>query len=535
MTSFWETSTIPLSSKLLRFREDGDLLRILSRMTLASSINLQTSLILAVIFLSTVVLYRLYFHPLAKLPGPPLAAITGLYRTYLYYRGDWHDQVLKIHQKYGRVVRIAPNEVSAVELAAMKQLYGHGKSAKKTTWYDVWHVPNASEAFFAVQDQKKHASLRKRVSAAYSMTAILRVEQYIQSCLDLCFAKLQTQAEEGEVIDLSKWANAFSFDVVGELAFGQKLGHLEANGEDVDNLRESIRIGFMFGAVMGNIPGKTKWVMNPVFSAAVELFGGTNGLEKLKSFSHAKIAARKEARDGANREDLLSHFLKMKKVDGPEPASFGEVLIEAMNIVGAGADTTSIGIRTCLYYICTHPQVYKQLQEEVDSFYEANNLDSPITYTQTQQLTYLRAVVTEALRLLPSIVWPLLRYSPGLTIDGRYIPEGVEIGISPIAQNRDTAVFGDDASEFRPERWLESAERTSFMESGNMTFGGNGPRTCIGRNLALVEVHKFVAQMLRNFDIELANKKTPWRISSYWFCNQLDMKVLIKPRACSKI
>jgi cytochrome P450 len=132
--------------------------------------------------------------------------------------------------------------------------------------------------------------------------------------------------------------------------------------------------------------------------------------------------------------------------------------------------------------------MYKKLQDEIDKFYEVTGLPEPIRYDQTQELPYLKAVVTESLRMFPSIVFQLLRYSPegGLTIDGHYIPAGYPIGISPMAQNRDKVVFGEDANEFRPERWLESAERTSSMESVNMTWGGNGSRACIGRNIALV-------------------------------------------------
>lgn len=149
---------------------------------------------------------------------------------------------------------------------------------------------------------------------------------------------------------------------------------------------------------------------------------------------------------------------------------------------------------TCLSHICSHPLVYKRLQDEIDKFHENSSLSEPISYNQTQEMPYLKSVVSESMRLLPSIPFQLLRYSPegGIPIDGHYIPEGYEIGISPIAQNHDKAVFGEDADEFRPERYLESLERSSVMESANMTWGGNGPRACIGRNIALVrQVHAF--------------------------------------------
>lgn len=149
-------------------------------------------------------------------------------------------------------------------------------------------------------------------------------------------------------------------------------------------------------------------------------------------------------------------------------------------------------MRSCLYYLGRYPNIYRRLQSEVDDFYESSNLTEPITYTQSQQIPFLKAVVSESLRMLPSIVYQQPRYSPpgGIEVDGRYITAGYHIGISPIAQNRDTAVYGDDANEFRPERWLESAAQISYLESNSMTFGGNGSRTCIGRNIALVRLHR---------------------------------------------
>lgn len=144
-------------------------------------------------------------------------------------------------------------------------------------------------------------------------------------------------------------------------------------------------------------------------------------------------------------------------------------------------------MRTCLYYLALNPESYRRLQIEIDMFYDENRLEQPITYLQTQQLPYLQAVVKEATRLLPSIVFQLLRYAPpDFTVRGHKIPEGTPVGISPIAQNRDEDIWGPDADAFRPERWIEDEEKAKYYDKSTMTFGGNGPRMCIGRNIALV-------------------------------------------------
>lgn len=278
------------------------------------------------------VLHRVFFHSLAGIPGPRFAAVCGLWRTYFYARGTWHDDVLALHNTYGRVVRVAPNEVSVVDVGAMKRLYGHGHNARKTTWYTTWQIKGATTAFFAEQEPKIHAALRRRVSAAYSMSAILRFEKYIQACLDLCFSKLEGQAEAGNIVEFSDWTNALTFDVVGELGFGQQLGHLRTES-DVNGLREMIRGGFKAASVLGHIPGQVRLLTNPLATSIAHLFGVENNMQKFLLWSSERVSARRSGKDGAEREDMLSHFMKMKSLDGAQQATNDEVLIEAMNIM----------------------------------------------------------------------------------------------------------------------------------------------------------------------------------------------------------
>lgn len=160
-------------------------------------------------------------------------------------------------------------------------------------------------------------------------------------------------------------------------------------------------------------------------------------------------------------------------------------------------------MRSCLFYLSTTPSAYKRLQEEVDDFHHDNHLNQPMTYLQTQKLPFLQAVVKESMRLLPSIVFQLLRHAPpDFIVRGVRIPENTPVGISPIAQNRDKDIFGQDADEFLPERWTESTERTKYMHTNSMTFGGSGPRMCIGKNIALVSLH-FLTGSLHSEYIEL--------------------------------
>jgi cytochrome P450 len=141
-------------------------------------------------------------------------------------------------------------------------------------------------------------------------------------------------------------------------------------------------------------------------------------------------------------------------------------------------------MRSALWRLSTNPAVLQKLREEIDAI----DSEEPITYRQTQQLPYLKAVVRESLRMYPSVPAPLYRIVPagGITVDGHLIPAGTVVGISSLAQNRDTAIFGQDPNVFNPDRWLGDEAEARYMEAALFNFGGSGPRSCPGRDLAMV-------------------------------------------------
>lgn len=144
----------------------------------------------------------------------------------------------------------------------------------------------------------------------------------------------------------------------------------------------------------------------------------------------------------------------------------------------------AITMRAALYHLSTNPAVLQRLREEIDTV----DSDEPLSYKQTQQLSYLKAVVRESLRMYSSVPAQLYRVVPtgGLSIEGHFIPSGTVVGISSLAQNRDTAIFGQDADAFNPDRWLGDESKARYLEAALFNFGGTGPRSCPGRDLAMV-------------------------------------------------
>jgi cytochrome P450 len=144
-----------------------------------------------------------------------------------------------------------------------------------------------------------------------------------------------------------------------------------------------------------------------------------------------------------------------------------------------------------------------KLRAEIDAAEEQGMLSELVSWSESQKLPFLDAVIREALRLHPTVGLVLERVVPkgGRQIRGRFFKEGTIVGANAWVVHRDKAVFGQDTEAWRPERWLEADEaQKKKMESSNLAFGA-GSRTCLGKNISRLEMYKFVPQILRDYEV----------------------------------
>jgi len=225
--------------------------------------------------------------------------------------------------------------------------------------------------------------------------------------------------------------------------------------------------------------------------------------------------------------DMLARFKRSR--DGELAMSNAELLSHAASNIFAGSDTTAIALRSIFYHLCKYPRVYQTAVKELDSM---PNLSSPITFDEGQRMTYIQACIKEGLRLHPAVGMLLERLVPegGATLDGIFFPAGTIVGINPWVVALDKMVYGEDAREFRPERWLEaSAEKQKLMERNFLAFGA-GARTCMGKNISLFEISKLVPQILRNWTVELSYPNSELRFTDHWFVKQEGLICKVRSR-----
>jgi len=221
--------------------------------------------------------------------------------------------------------------------------------------------------------------------------------------------------------------------------------------------------------------------------------------------------------------DLLSKFLAAREA---RPDFMTDTLVQTMavSMAFAGSETTAISLSAVFYYLLKNQSALGRLQAELDAAAKEGRFSDYetglVTWHESQTLPYLDACVKEAFRLHPAPGLPMERVVPegGLEIAGRFIKGGTIVGCSAWVLHRNENIFGRDVDEYRPERWLpfggdeaalkeatreerEKEEQRIKVMNGTMLQFGMGSRTCIGKNISLLEIYKLVPSMLRRFEV----------------------------------
>ncbi|KAL5113596.1 hypothetical protein ACEQ8H_008544 [Pleosporales sp. CAS-2024a] len=208
-----------------------------------------------------------------------------------------------------------------------------------------------------------------------------------------------------------------------------------------------------------------------------------------------------------------------------------EATLEAYIAIFAGSDTTAVAFRSVFYHLMRNPEALSKAHAEIDAAIQGGSLSTPIKYSETTtKLPYMCACIKEGLRMHPSVGLSMQRHAPngGIELTGKFIPAGYRIGMNPAVAHYDKGIFGQDVDEYRPERWLVSPEASKAMDRNMLTLGA-GTRTCIGKNISLVELHTLVPEILRRFDLHMTHGHE-WTTLNRWFHKQLGLQVKLRRR-----
>ncbi|GAD98246.1 hypothetical protein PTT_08923 [Paecilomyces variotii No. 5] len=487
--------------------------------------------ILLTLYIALGAIKRRYFSPLSKYPGPFWASITRWWIVFDAW-GKHHERtMLELHKKYGPIVRTTPFEVQIAKPEAPGVMYGHNsKGFSKGPWYTAWSFDKTDDTFNE-RDNALHGKRRRNVGQAFALTSIIEMESQITKCGETLVRQFARLAREGKSAMLDDWVHWYTFDVIGELAIGKEFGFLKA-GSDINDWVLTIDETNELLYWVALVPYMRKWIFNSVTAMLPSVQKKSRAVLNFKSFALGAIRERFDREKSAdNRKDMMTWWLDQHNKK-PEEWTKAHITVEATAALFAGSDTTAIAIRAIFYFLLKNPAKYTKLQQEIEAAITAGRIQPTgvISFETSNTLPYLLAVTKEAMRLWPSVAFPYQRLTPpeGAEIAGEYFPGNVLVSSNAFVIHRDRSVFGEDADEFRPERWIESPpERVSYMNKHMFQFGG-GSRTCLGKNIATVEMQKIVPTIMMYFKLELKYPEKEWTTMNHNFNTQKDIEVTLE-------
>ncbi|KAI2635711.1 cytochrome P450 [Hypomontagnella submonticulosa] len=368
---------------------------------------------------------------------------------------------------------------------------------------------------FSTLDGEEHRKLRKALGGSQWTTGSLKNiwEPRMDELIMLFTEKMTEFAERKQEVILSDKAAQFAADVLTTISFTEPWGFVKNQRDEGDYLT-SWRKGLPYFGVYNRWNSFRDYVLkndtlSPFFLPSTS---DKTGMGFLIAHADKAIKEREKKIQEANgtwhmdNPDLLQHCLEARHADG-SPLNDIERRSHMTLIIQAGADTTGTALGCTIRNLMKRPDIMQKAQAEIDAANAAGKLSTPISYEEARRhLPYCGACIRESMRITPPTPNLLPRVVPkgGKHIGNVFVPGGTEVTSHAYVLPHDTSFYGPDADVFRPERWLEPGRETE-LENSLFTFS-IGPRICLGKDIATMEMWKFLPELIRNFDFELVNE-----------------------------
>ncbi|KAL4734798.1 cytochrome P450 [Aspergillus similis] len=479
---------------------------------------------LVILVLIGLSIYRLTVHPYAKYPGPLLAKLTSWYSIYHTYIGDLHTDIWKCHKKYGDIVRYAPNRLLINTEPALKAIYGHGANVQKSRSYLRFSLVPGVHPTLATLDNARHGQLRRILNQGLSETQIRSMDAELRRIASLFAERLgeakdrfESRATSPAITDnhdsdgwsaaknMAEWCDFFTFDAMSQLVFGTSY-HLLSSADNhwiIDGVLGQLRRISFLNQLRELEDMKLDKVLFPDARRMAFRFTG---------MGRQIMETRKNKMGIDAKNDLFGKLLAAKDPETGKTLSHRQLWAESNTLIIAGSDTSSTGMAATFFYLSRNPVAYDRVTREVRSVFPTP--DSVCQGPKLSSCVYLRACIQEALRLAPAVSGALWReVLPGglkIRIEGGTetldIPAGCEVGTGIWTINHNERYYSQPFG-FRPERWIpeKSGEEAVRVAKAAFATFSIGPRNCVGKGLAMIEMTLAMAAVISRFDFRRAD------------------------------
>ncbi|KAK5991610.1 Cytochrome P450 monooxygenase 1 [Cladobotryum mycophilum] len=453
--------------------------------------------------------YNLWLHPLKDFPGPFLGRATGLYRVGQLINGNVGRNLSDMHDQYGDVVRIGPNELSFISPDAWNDIRGikNAKMSKPSLTHGLF---DDEENVVVFGSSLNHVSkLRRLVAPGLSRQALDTYEPFIVRFTDLLVERLTEKAKVVEKpVNLRDWSFMWAFDIAGNVVLSTDFHNLEerrlnpwcrgqltcARAMVILQVLLGLGLKWLTHAISGH------WIVRDT----IMLGPGTNTMLK------------KRMNLGKEKVDVVGGLLFSK-----DPLVSTDLALNTSVLTLAASQTTAAFLTASFCLLCQNPEAFQKLKDEIRTTFSDTDY---IGVASTEELPYLDACLQETLRLYPPTPLGIARVAP----EGAHRLLGT-LSLQTFAVNHSAKNFKNPHA-FHPERFLGDEAYSGDALNGLQPFSV-GPRNCIGKGLALAEVRIALVKLIMKFDMELAPDSVGWFRGQkmYFLWNPPPMNVYLKP------
>ncbi|KAI6351423.1 hypothetical protein MCOR25_009942 [Pyricularia grisea] len=411
--------------------------------------------------------------------------------------GRPHERLLKLHEKYGETVRVAPNELSFINPEAWNEVMGHRNSnnSQLENNKDPHYVDPSSGTMISAP-KPDHTRMRSILNTAFSSQAMRDQAPRIAAHVDRFLERLEELGRHQESVNLVKWYHFTLFDIVSDLTLGEPFGCLESGEYHpwVAFIFARANLGAYVRTLL-RLPGTEillrLLVPRKVMREAEEHLAQTRAMvtrrfQRLISTPDF-VGSMMKGKGFLVRKEILRfpediNVLRLTDLSlctsNHQTMTKEEIYTNTEVLIMGGSETTASGLCATTFLLASNKDVMSRCVEEITTTFAA---ESEIDIFSVSKLTYLEAIIKESLRLYPPAPNALPRKTPpqGNIINGKFIPGNTVLGLWQWTINRASINFRD-AHEFRPERWLGD---TNFADDRKAAFQpfSYGPRNCIGQ------------------------------------------------------
>ncbi|KAF9634835.1 benzoate 4-monooxygenase cytochrome p450 [Lasiodiplodia theobromae] len=465
-------------------------------------------------------IYNAFIHPLAGIPGPRLAAISRLWLFRADLSGHAHTTIQRWHDAHGPLIRIAPNELSIRSLDAYtRSLYCQNtRFTKAPYFYAAFDNPHGS--VFSETGKQAHAAEKRLMAHAFSRQNVLglqrsvlypNLERWVQRVRKEC-------VERGRPVPLWLATQCLTLETAACFSYGSGAEAFEAEGFECE-LLAGFEVLPKIVTVFQHWPAVRRvamWVQRLAGSGIARVNqGASEGFDRLVA----------QKRQGETNGMIMFDSMMERATRNGMPLDRTRLVNNGSLMLVAGTGTTAASLTTAIYYLVKQPQLWYELKRQL--LEKFGDVSSQPDVVELEKVPLLEAVVKEALRVGNPIRGRNPRVTPpgGWDFNGVHVPEGTIVSSAQLFYCADPSAF-PEPEKFKPERWF--VEDMAAMNRSLVVFS-LGTRSCIGQNLALIELKIAISQIILNFNpgmtideelafeeyVGLTSPKTPVEVTLY--------------------